>query len=73
MEYALGLMVKDMKVNGWTIKNMVKEYIFGLMEENMRVIIEAIKNMEWEHILGLMVENILDNGKMISVMVEENM
>jgi regulator of replication initiation timing len=42
------------------------------MEDVIKVNISMIKNMDMEHSFGQMEENILDIGKMVNSMVEEN-
>jgi hypothetical protein len=64
LECASGLITKDTKEIGWTIKSMVKEYTPGRMGENTKEGIETTKNTVKGLTLGRMVANTSDNGRM---------
>lgn len=51
---------------------MEKGEFSGQMEKLMMVNTKTIKNMDLELLLGRMEENMLDNGRMVSSMVREN-
>lgn len=73
LEFALGLIIKDMKGSGLITKSTGMEYIPGLTADLTKEIIVMIRNSDMGRILGQMGESILDNGKMIKGMGEEHM
>ncbi len=62
MEFKLGPMEQNTKVNGKITKHPVKEYSIMLVVINMMAIGNRIKLLDMEFILMLMVQNIKDNG-----------
>lgn len=67
-----GFKTESMKETGSITVCMVKERLHGLMEDVIKVNINTIKNMDSEHSSGQMEENMLDIGKMVNNMEEEN-
>lgn len=55
-------MVVSTRVNGKTIKCMVKEFTNGQMEESMTESISMIRSMDLESTVGLMERSTKENG-----------
>ena len=70
INFNLGMMAENMKVNEIKIKCMEKVFLHGRMEEFIMENIIWIKKKDMVYFIGLMAENIEEIGKMENKMVK---